>query len=118
MEVAGISIVGALFFSALTGYISVRYEKQLISRIAVFAAISNAGAFLTLAIGNTGSDGWLAGVVAAVVGHISVELITRKIVSPAKRDSPAHADDTNGLLQQILANENIKTETEITIRVK
>ena len=126
-------VATAFIFALLTGYVSVRYEGKIISRLAVLMLLSAAGASLfsslqifpqdaiegAVKIDPNDATSFLS-VLALVVGHIGSEFLMGKFLRKTNREesSLSEINDTSDLLQHLSKNKNLKLETEFTVKIK
>lgn len=118
----------ALLFAIMTGYVAARYEGAITSRIAVVMLLTAAGGSLAAARGllNGGEVSLeteyssLLSIIFLIFGHISSELISRKLISLKKKSNNdvATINNADDLLSIISSSKDLKLETELSIKFK
>lgn len=116
--------ITAFIFALLTGYVSVKYDGKIISRVAVFMLLSAAGASLVSSLDIVAqdvienNDAPIFSVLALVIGHIGSEYITGKLLAKKTESDSHEIKNTSDLLQAIAKNKELKLETEVSIKIK
>ena len=74
--------ISALIFAFFTGYLSVRYEGKIISRVAVIMLLTAAGGSLFGTLVGAGKPEYpsVLSLIALVVGHIGSEKFSRRFL--------------------------------------
>lgn len=114
----------AFIFAVLTGYVAVRYEGRIISRIAVFMLLTAAGGSLAGSLMSEAGDvieySSVISLIALLVGHVGSEMLFSRWLDTKKPSDGAPSDikDTNDLLLQLASNKDLNIETELSLKVK
>ncbi|MDO6575939.1 hypothetical protein [Alteromonas stellipolaris] len=118
----------ALLFAIMTGYVAVRYEGTITSRIAVVMLLTAAGGSLAAAGGLLSGDeislepefSSLLSIIFLILGHITSEIISRKLISSKKKsdNDVVTINNAEDLLSIISSSKDLKLETELNIKFK
>jgi uncharacterized membrane protein YfcA len=112
--------ISAFIFAVLTGFVAVRYEGTVTSRIAVVMLLGAAGGSLAggaYEIGAKFDSLW--SIVALVFGHIASELVFKKVISTKHSNGAAPTiNNTNDLLALMASNKDLNLETELSVKIK
>lgn len=114
--------ISAFLFSIMTGYVAVRYEGTVTSRIAVVMLLTAAGGSLaTEVVGDVTKFNSLLSLTLLIIGHIGSEVISRKVISKNNKGPEGNVIEIskpNDLLSILSSSKDLDLEAELNIKIK